>query len=265
MLVDSHCHLDFEDFNEDRDAVLARAAESGVGALQTICTRLSQFSQVLAIAEAHPQIWCSVGIHPHHVAEEKDFSTADLLDIAEMHEKVIGIGETGLDYFYDMSPRKKQTEAFRKHIDASRESGLPLIVHTRSADRETCEILREEAGKGAFSGVIHCFSVGREVAETALDLGFYISLSGIVTFKNAESLREIVRDIPLERLLVETDSPYLAPVPHRGQRNEPAFVRDTALFIADLKGVEFMEIVNQSGKNFFKLFSRAGRQVYDIK
>jgi len=257
MLVDSHCHLNFEDFNEDRDAVLARAAEAGVGALQTICTRLSQFNQVLAIAEAHPNIWCSVGIHPHHVAEEDDFTTADLLLIAESHEKVIGIGETGLDYFYDTSPREQQAIAFRKHIDASRASGLPLIVHTRSADRETCEILREEAGKGAFPGVIHCFSVGREVAETALDLGFYISLSGIVTFKNAESLRDIARDIPLDRLLVETDSPYLAPVPHRGRRNEPAFVRDTAQFIADLKAVEFAEIADQSSKNFFKLFSRS--------
>ena len=265
MLVDSHCHLNFEDFNEDRDAVLARAAESGVGALQTICTRLSQFNQVLAIAEAHPNIWCSVGIHPHHVAEEDDFTTADLLLIAESHEKVIGIGETGLDYFYDTSPREQQAIAFRKHIDASRASGLPLIVHTRRADRETCEILREEAGKGAFPGVIHCFSVGREVAETALDLGFYISLSGIVTFKNAESLRDIARDIPLDRLLVETDSPYLAPVPHRGRRNEPAFVRDTAQFIADLKAVEFAEIADQSSKNFFKLFSRVDSKLIDIK
>jgi len=265
MLVDSHCHLDFEDFNEDRDAVLARAAEAGVGAMQTICTRLSQFSQVLAIAEAHPNIWCSVGIHPHHVAEEDDFTAADLLHIVESHEKVIGIGETGLDFFYDTSPRAEQAAAFRKHIDASRESGLPVIVHTRSADRETCEILREEAEKAAFPGVIHCFSVGREVAETALDLGFYISLSGIVTFKNAESLRDIARDIPLERLLVETDSPYLAPVPHRGRRNEPAFVRDTAQFIADLKGVEFAEIVDQSGKNFFKLFSRVDTKLFDIK
>ncbi|MDA0230124.1 MAG: TatD family hydrolase [Proteobacteria bacterium] len=265
MLVDSHCHLDFEDFDGDRDAVLARAAEAGIGALQTICTRLSQFSQVLAIAEAYPNIWCSVGIHPHHVSEEDDFTTADLLHIVESHEKVIGIGETGLDFFYDTSPREEQIAAFRKHIDASRECGLPLIVHTRSADSETCEILREEAGKGAFPGVIHCFSVGREVAETALDLGFYISLSGIVTFKNAESLRDIARDIPLERLLVETDSPYLAPVPHRGRRNEPAFVRDTAQFIANLKGVDFAEIVDQSSKNFFELFTRVDSKLFDNK
>jgi len=263
MLVDSHCHLDLEDFNDDRDAVLARATEAGVGAIQTICTRLSQFDQVLAVAETRPNIWCSVGIHPHHVAEEDEFSAADLLRIVESYDKVIGIGETGLDFHYNMSPRAQQTAAFRKHIEAARESGLPLIVHTRSADAETCEILREEAGKGMFPGVIHCFSVGREVAETALELGFYISLSGIVTFKNAEALRDIVRDIPLDRLLVETDAPYLAPVPHRGQRNEPSFVRDTVQLIADLKGVAFDEIADQSGKNFFKLFSRIDSKLFE--
>ncbi len=264
MLVDSHCHLDFEDFAADRDAVLARAAEAGVGAIQTICTRLSQFGQVLALAEAHPNIWCSVGIHPHHVAEEDDFTTDDLLRIAAAHPKVIGIGETGLDFHYEMSPRAEQAAAFRKHIEAARESGLPLIVHTRSADQDTCQILREEAGRGAFPGLIHCFSVGREVAETALDIGFYISLSGIVTFKNAEPLRAIARDIPLDRLLVETDAPYLAPVPHRGQRNEPAFVRETAQFIADLKGLAFAKIADQSGKNFFKLFSRVNPKLVDF-
>jgi TatD DNase family protein len=265
MLVDSHCHLDFEDFAEDMEAVLARAADAGVGAIQTICTRLSQFDQVLALAEAHANIWCSVGIHPHHVAEEEEFEATDLLRIAQAHAKVVGIGETGLDFHYDMSPRQEQAAAFRKHIEAARESALPVIVHTRSADRETCQILREEAEKGAFPGVIHCFSVGREVAEAALDLGLYISFSGIVTFKNAEALRDIARDIPLDRLLVETDAPYLAPVPHRGRRNEPAFVRDTAQFIADLKGLEFAEIADQSAVNFFKLFSRADSELIDIQ
>jgi len=265
MLVDSHCHLDFEDFDADRDAVLTRAADAGVGAMQTICTRLSQFDQVLALAETHPNIWCSVGIHPHHVAEEDEFETADLLGIAAAQAKVIGIGETGLDFHYDMSPRVQQEAAFRKHIGAARESGLPLIVHTRSADRETCQILREEAGRGFFPGVIHCFSVGREVAETALELGMYISLSGIVTFKNAQSVRDIARDIPLDRLLVETDAPYLAPVPHRGRRNEPAFVRDTVQFVADLKGREFAEIADQSAENFFRLFSKAILKNIDIK
>ncbi len=265
MLVDSHCHLDFEDFAEDMEAVLARAADAGVGAIQTICTRLSQFTQVLALTEAHANIWCSVGIHPHHVAEEDEFTAADLLRIAAENPKVIGIGETGLDFHYDMSPRAEQGAAFRQHIEAARESGLPVIVHTRSADSETCQILREEAGKGAFRGVIHCFSVGREVAETALDLGLYISFSGIVTFKNAESLRDIARDIPLDSLLVETDAPYLAPVPHRGQRNEPAYVRDTVQFIADLKGLEYAEIADRSGENFFKLFSRTDFELIDIQ
>ena len=265
MLVDSHCHLDFEDFDADREAVLARARDAEVGALQTICTRLSQFDQVLALAEAHENIWCSVGIHPHHVAEEGAFTATDLLARAERHAKVIGIGETGLDFYYDTSPRDQQASAFRAHITAARESGLPLIVHTRNADRETCDILREEAGKGAFPGVIHCFSVGREVAETALELGLYISLSGIVTFKNAESLRAIAREIPHDRLLVETDAPYLAPVPHRGKRNEPAYVCDTAQFVAELKGVSFAELAVKTTENFFNLFSRAELELVVIK
>lgn len=260
MLVDSHCHLDFEDFAEDMDGVLARAAEAGVGAMQTICTRLSQFEQVSAIADKYPHIWCSVGIHPHHVAEEGAFSVEDLLSHVEAQPKVIGIGETGLDFHYNMSPRAEQEVAFRIHIEAARQCQLPLIVHTRNADSETCQILRDETGRGAFPGVIHCFSVGREVAETALELGFYISLSGIVTFKNAEALREIVRDVPIERILVETDAPFLAPIPHRGQRNEPAYVRDTAAYVAELKGVTYDELAAQTGKNFFRAFSRIDSQ-----
>jgi TatD DNase family protein len=263
MLVDSHCHLDFDDFAGDFDDVLARAAAAGVGAMQTICTRLSQFEQVSAIADRYPNIWCSVGIHPHHVAEEDDFTAADLLDRVAAHSKVIGIGETGLDFHYDMSPRGEQEAAFRSHIEAARESQLPLIVHTRNADAETCRILRDEAGRGAFPGVIHCFSVGREVAETALELGFYISLSGIVTFKNAQQLRDIARDIPLERLLLETDAPYLAPMPHRGKRNEPAYVRDTAQYVADLKGLTYAELAAQTGENFFNLFSRVDRKLIE--
>lgn len=264
MLIDSHCHLDFEDFAEDFGDVLARAQEAGVGAMQTICTRLSQFEQVAAIADTYPNIWCSVGIHPHHVAEEDDFTAADLLERVSAHPKVISIGETGLDFHYDMSPRGAQEVAFRIHIDAARQCQLPLIVHTRNADVETCRILREEAGRGAFPGVIHCFSVGREVAETALELGFYISLSGIVTFKNAEQLRQIVRDVPLERLLVETDAPYLAPMPHRGRRNEPAYVRDTAQFVAELKGMTYGELTRQTGQNFFELFSRVDAKSVEI-
>ncbi len=263
MLVDSHCHLDFENFDADRDAVLARGLNAGVGTMQTICTRLSKFEQVLSLADAHANIWCSVGIHPHHVAEEEEFTTTDLLARAERHEKVIGIGETGLDFYYDTSPRDQQESAFRKHIAAARVSGLPLIVHTRNADRETCDILREEAEKGTYPGVIHCFSVGRELAETALELGFYISLSGIVTFKNSEALRKIARDIPINRLLVETDAPYLAPVPHRGKRNEPAFVRDTAQFVAELTGVSFADLAARSTENFFRLFSRSSPELTD--
>ncbi len=265
MLVDSHCHLDFDDFAEDFDGVLARAAEAGVGAMQTICTRLSQFEKVSRLAEEHANIWCSVGIHPHHVAEEDAFTVEDLLGRVAARAKVIGIGETGLDFHYDMSPHEEQETAFRIHIEAARQCQLPLIVHTRNADAETCRILRDEAGRGGFPGVIHCFSVGREVAETALELGFYISLSGIVTFKNAEALCEIVRDVPLNRLLVESDAPYLAPMPHRGKRNEPAYVRDTAQYIADLTGVTYDELSAQTGQNFFDLFSRIDSKAIDNK
>lgn len=265
IMVDSHCHLDFEDFDADREAVLARARNAGVTAMQTICTRLSQFENVLALAEAYENIWCSVGNHPNHIAEEEEFTTSDLLTYAERHSKVIGIGETGLDFYYDACPRDQQVCAFRKHIAAARVSGLPIIVHTRNADRETCDILREEAGKGAYPGVIHCFSVGREVAEVALELDFCISLSGIVTFRNAEAVRNIARDIPLDRLLIETDAPYLAPVPHRGKRNEPAFMADTVQFVAKLTGVSFTDLAAISSENFFRLFSRASPKLTDFK
>jgi TatD DNase family protein len=256
LLVDSHCHLDFPDFGAELDAVLARAADAGIGTMQTICTRVTQFDGVLSLAETHPKIWCSVGVHPHHVAEEPEVTTAHLVGLAA-HPKVIGIGETGLDFFYDTSPRAAQEASFRRHIAAARETGLPLIVHTRDADQETNRILREEAEEGPFPGVIHCFSTGREVAETALDLGLYVSLSGILTFKKAEELREIAADLPLDRVLVETDAPYLAPVPHRGKRNEPAFVRQTAERLAEIKQVAPEEIAEITTANFFRLFSKA--------
>ena len=198
MLVDSHCHLDFPDFGDDLDGVLARAADAGVGTVQTICTRVTQFDAVRALAEDHERIWCSVGIHPHHVAEEPEVSADHLVRMAE-HPKVIGIGETGLDFHYDNSPRPQQEASFRQHITAARQTGLPLIVHTRSADEDTCRILREEAGKGAFPGVIHCFSAGPAVAETALDIGLHVSFSGILTFKKAEEVRAVARDVPAER------------------------------------------------------------------
>ena len=264
MLVDSHCHLDFPDFGADLDAVLARAAGAGVGTIQTICTRVSAFDAVRGLAEAHAPVWCSVGVHPHHVAEEPAVTAAHLLGLAA-HPKVIGIGETGLDFHYDNSPRPEQEASFRQHIAAARESGVPLIVHTRSADDETCRILREEAGKGAFPGVIHCFSAGRAVAETALALGLHISFSGILTFKNAEAVRAVARDVPVERLLVETDAPYLAPVPYRGRRNEPAHVRRTAERLARLKGLDEAALARATTENFFKLFSKARAPAVDTQ
>src|SRR5713226_8908231 len=234
MLVDSHCHLDFADFSEERDAVVARARAAGVGTMLTIGTRLDEFPAVRTIAEAYPDIWCSVGAHPHEAADHAATTAAELAALAA-HPRVIGIGETGLDYHYDHSPRDVQAQVFRVHVAAARASGLPLIIHAREADDDIARILREERAE---AGVLHCFSSGRGLAVAALELGFYISISGIVTFRNADDLRAIVRDVPLERLLVETDAPYLAPVPHRGRRNEPAFVAATAAAVAALKGVE---------------------------
>ncbi len=256
MLVDSHCHLDFDVFDDDREDMIARAAEAGVGTLVTICTHLSKFGAVRAIAAAHENIWCSVGIHPHQVAEEGIAPVERLIELAA-DPLVVGIGETGLDYYYDHSPRDDQRANFRAHIEAARETGLPVIVHTRDADDDTAAILVEQAGQGSYPGVLHCFSAGRGLAEAALDLGFYISLSGIVTFRNAEGLREIARDVPLDRLLVETDSPFLAPMPNRGKRNEPAFVVHTARMLAELKGVDEAALAGATTENFFRLFSKA--------
>jgi TatD DNase family protein len=255
MLVDSHCHLDFPDFADERDAVIARARAAGVGTMLTIGTRLDQFSGVRAIAEAHDDVWCSVGAHPHEAADHAATTAADLVALAS-HRRIIGIGETGLDHHYDHSPRDAQEQVFRAHIAASRASGLPLIIHAREADEEVARILREENPP---PGVLHCFSSGRALAEAALDLGFYISISGIVTFRNADELRAIVRDLPLERLLVETDAPYLAPVPHRGKRNEPAYVATTAAFVAALKGIDPARFVAATTDNFFRLFGKANR------
>jgi TatD DNase family protein len=258
MLIDSHCHLDFPELANDEAGVLARARTAGVAGMLTIGTRLDQFDRVRAIAERHDHVWCSVGVHPHEAKEEGQ-RTPDRLIEATYHPKVVGIGETGLDFYYDHSPRDEQAESFRTHIAAARERGLPLIVHTRDADHETADILEEEHAKGAFSGLIHCFSSGSEVARRALALGLYISISGIVTFKAAESLRTIVRDLPLDRLLVETDAPYLAPVPKRGKTNEPAFVAHTAAKVAELKGVSIAELEAATTENFFRLFTKAER------
>jgi TatD DNase family protein len=256
MLVDSHCHLDFPELQTDLPGVLARAAEAGVMAMLTIGTRLDRFRGVRAVAESAPNIWCTVGIHPHEAAEEPIDEPARLIAEAS-HPKVIGIGEAGLDYFYEHSPREDQIRNFRAHIAAARETGLPLVVHARDADDDLCQILRDEHARGAFPGLIHCFSSGRGLAETALELGLFISISGIITFKKADELRAIVRDVPLERLLVETDAPYLAPVPHRGRSNEPAFVRHTAGAVAAIKGVTPEMLAEQTTANFFRLFSKA--------
>ena len=256
MLVDSHCHLDFREYVDDLDAVLARAAAAGVGTMVTICTKVSEFAWVRAIAERYDNVHCSVGIHPHEAAQEPATSAARLIELAN-HPKVVGIGETGLDYHYDRSPRDRQKAVFREHIRAAREAGLPLIVHSRAADGDTVALLAEGVAAGPLSGVMHCFSSTRYLAEKTLELGFYISLSGIVTFKNADELRAIARDLPADRLLVETDAPYLAPVPHRGKRNEPALVADTAAAVAGLRGVPLPEFAQATTENFFRLFVKA--------
>lgn len=251
MLVDSHCHLDFAK-EDERTGIIARARGAGVGTLLTISTKLEEFPTVRAIAESDPDIWCSVGVHPHE-AEVEPASSETLVALAN-HPKVVGIGETGLDFYYEHSPRQQQVDIFRAHLVAARETGLPIIVHTRDADPETIAILEAEKPP---AGVIHCFSTGRELAERAVALGFYISISGIATFKNAQGLRDIVHDLPLERLLVETDAPYLAPVPMRGKTNEPAFVTYTAALVAQLKGVTPDELARVTTENFFRLFAKA--------
>lgn len=259
MLIDSHCHLDFPELAADEAGVLARAQAAGIGGMLTIGTRLDQFDRVRAIAERHDNVWCSVGVHPHEAGEEGQ-RTPDRLIEAARHPKVVGIGETGLDFYYERSPRAEQAESFRSHIAAARATGLPIIVHTRDADPETGDLLEEEYARGSFKGVIHCFTSGPELARRALALGFYISISGIVTFKAAEELRAVVRELPLDRLLVETDSPYLAPVPKRGKPNEPSFVTHTAAKVAELKGVGIGELQAATTASFFRLFSKAERQ-----
>jgi TatD DNase family protein len=253
VLVDSHCHLDFPDFAAEREAVIARARSAGVGTMLTINTRLDEFAGVRAIADAHDGIWCSVGVHPHEAKDYAALPRQELVTLAA-HPKVVGIGECGLDFHYDLSPRDIQERVLRAHIEASHATGLPLIIHAREADREIARILEEERPP---PGVMHCFSSGRALAEAALALGFYISISGIVTFRNAEELRAIVRDVPLDRLLVETDAPYLAPVPYRGRRNEPAFVVATAAAIAALKGLNPENLGEITSANFFRLFTKA--------
>jgi len=255
-LVDSHCHLDYLEDGEALDAVVGRAQRAGVDTLVTICTRLSEFDRVRAIAGRFERVYCSVGVHPHEAGPEGQDDPARLIALAD-DDKVIGIGETGLDYYYDNSPREAQRISFRAHIKAARATGLPLIVHSRDADEDTAAILEAGAEEGAFPGVIHCFTAGRALAEATLDLGLYISLAGVVTFKTAEALRAIARDLPLERLLVETDAPYLAPVPKRGKTNEPAYVVHTATYLAELRGLPTDDFARTTSENFFRLFAKA--------
>jgi TatD DNase family protein len=256
MLVDSHCHLDFPDFEDELDDVIARARRAGVGAMVTIGTEIARFDRVLAIASADENIYCTVGTHPHEAGTDGEGDPQRLAALAA-HEKVIGIGETGLDYHYDNAPREAQKKSFRAHITAARETGLALIVHSRDADGDTIEILTEEFEKGPFGAVMHCFSAGRALADAAVGLGFYISFSGILTFKNADAVREIADMVPVERLLVETDAPYLAPVPKRGKRNEPAYLAHTAAYLASLRGMTPDALAEQTTANFFRLFTKA--------
>ncbi len=257
-LVDSHCHLDFPDFAGELGQVIARAGDAGVDWMLTICTHVTRFDGVLAVAEAHDNVFCTVGVHPHEAASEPEVTAEHLVRLAR-HPKVVGFGETGLDYYYEHSPKESQQRSFRVHIAAARASGLPLIVHTREADADTAGILRDEHAKGAFTGLIHCFTAGRALADSALELGFYISFSGIVTFKRADDLRTTARAVPLDRLLVETDAPYLAPVPKRGKRNEPAFTAYTAALLAEVRGMETGALARATTDNFFRLFAKAGR------
>lgn len=260
MFIDSHCHLDFSDFAEDGlENIVQRADAVNVKQMVTICTRISKFPQIRAIAEQFDNIYCTIGTHPHSAGddEEQEFTTEYLVTAANDYDKIVGIGETGLDYFYDNAPRDIQQEKFRNHLRASAETGLPVIVHTRDADEDTIRLLQDEYADGKLTGVLHCFSSGAELAKQALELGFYISLSGIITFKNAQDLRDIVKDVPLDRILIETDAPYLAPIPHRGKRNEPSFVVHTAEKVAEIKGVSLDEIEKITTENFYRLFKRA--------
>ena len=256
MFVDSHCHLNYKGLVEDQSGVLARARAAGVTAMLNISTRSSEWDDVLATAERNDDVMASVGIHPHEADLHPDVETETLVARAA-HPKVIGIGESGLDYYYDRSDRERQRRSFRSHVAAARETGLPLIVHTRDAEDDTYQILSDEMGKGAYPALIHCFTASRDFADKVLALGLSISISGIVTFKNAKDLQATARDLPADRLLIETDSPFLAPVPHRGRPCEPAFVADTARFLADLRGETLEQLAETTSANFYRLFTKA--------
>jgi len=255
-LIDSHCHLNYEGLVERQDEVLENARARGVSGFLNISTRKREWDEVIAVAERNEDVWASVGVHPHEADAHPDLGAAALVEAAD-HPRVIAIGECGLDYFYDKSDRAAQRERFEAHIDAARQTGLPLVVHTREAEEDTARILSAAVSKGGVRGVLHCFTGSAELARKGLDLGFYVSLSGIVTFKNAADLQETAKWLPADQMLVETDAPFLAPVPHRGKKCEPAFVADTAAFVAELRGEDPDELADRTTENFFKLFSKA--------
>jgi TatD DNase family protein len=262
MLVDSHCHLDFPDFSVELDTIVARARAANIGRIVTISTRVKKHAQVLGIAERFPEIFCSIGTHPHNAHEELDIDTKTLVKLTK-NPKIVAIGEAGLDYRYDNSPRAAQVASFRQHIAAARETALPLVIHSRDSDTDMVQILREESRKGVFPAVLHCFTGGRDLALTAIELGHYVSFTGILTFKNSDALREIAGALPAERILVETDAPYLAPLPYRGKRNEPAYVAETAKALAEVRAVSPDEIARQTTENFFRLFRKVPRTLAD--
>ncbi len=257
MLIDSHCHLDFEALSADLDGVMARAAAASVVGMVTISTRVENFSTYAELAERYENVWCSVGTHPHSAHEELHIEADDLVRLSA-HPRCVAIGEAGLDYFYDNAPRDAQATGLRRHIAAARITGLPLVIHSRQADNDMAAILEDEAGQGAFPFVLHCFTAGMDLAQRALALGGYVSFSGIITFKNAEEIREVARIVPDDRYLVETDAPYLAPIPHRGQSNEPSFVRHTAEKLADIRGISLEQLGAETTANFGRLFSKTG-------
>lgn len=263
MLVDSHCHLDFPDFAAELDAVVGRARAAGIGRLVTISTRVKRHAQLLTIAERFPEVFCSVGTHPNHAHEEPEIDAKALTAIAK-HPKVVAIGEAGLDYFRNTSSREAQAAGLRQHIAAARETGLPLVIHSRDCDADMAQILKEESGKGAFPAILHCFTGGRDLAFTAIELGHYVSFTGILTFRNSDPLRAVAAALPADRIMVETDAPYLAPLPYRGKRNEPAYVAETAKVLADTRGVSPNEIAQQTTENFFRLFSKVPRTLANV-
>lgn len=261
MLVDHHCHLDFPDFAAERDAIIARAVAAGVAGMVTISTRIRRFDEIRAIAEAYPNVFCSVGTHPHQAHEELDIPVSEIVTLSQ-HPKVVAIGEAGLDYFYDNSPREAQAQGFYKHIAAAQETGLPLVIHARDADADTARILETEMARKPFKAVLHCYTGGQDLATRAVALGLYVSFSGVLTFKRSEELRAVAASVPLDRLLVETDAPFLAPGKYRGKRNEPAYVVHTAAELARVKGVSPEEIASITTENFFRLYDKTPRAAF---